>query len=101
MKRALMLTATVLLTQPAQSTEATVTLRATVTGNQEQPRVMYIVPWQEPGSPQPGLRRERDLVGDLFSPLHRNDFRRQLRYRELLQDYSPSSGDERATTDRP
>ena len=28
--------------------EAVVTLRSTVTGNQEQPKVMYIVPWQPP-----------------------------------------------------
>ena len=67
---------------PAQ--QAIVTLRSTVTGNREQPKVMYIVPWQQPGSTEfrysPGSR----LAEDLFTQLDRDEFRRELDYRELL-----------------
>ena len=39
----------VLVTPLLHAEEAIVTLHSTVSGSQEQPRVMYILPWQQPG----------------------------------------------------
>lgn len=55
-----------------------VNLQTTVTGNQEQPRVLYILPWQ---SPPPGdinfeLLESRDRT--VFGHLERSELRRQL-----------------------
>lgn len=74
----------ILFAGPALAQQATVILRDTVTGNREQPRVLYLVPWQQP--PQPGF--EYDLQGSfdeqLFAPVERAEFIRTLRYRELM-----------------
>jgi hypothetical protein len=82
--RWLLLLLIALLSAQSSAQEAIVTLRSTVTGNQEQPKVMYIVPWQQPGSAEfrytPGSR----LAEDLFTAIDRDEFRRELDYRELL-----------------
>jgi hypothetical protein len=64
--------------------EPVVHLRATVTGNREQPRVMYILPWQAPREPQFGYTPGAELARDLFQPLEREEFQRELSYRESL-----------------
>ena len=65
---------------------ATVTLRSTVTGNQEQPKVMYIVPWQPPGAMEFRYSPVSRLAEDLFMQLDRDEFRRELDYRALLAE---------------
>jgi hypothetical protein len=75
--------------------EAVVTLRSTVTGNQEQPKVMYIVPWQ------PSLASEFEyllgsgLAQDLFTEIDRDEFVRELSYRKMIT--RPSMGDRMST----
>ena len=64
--------------------EPTVTLRATVTGNQEQPRVIYILPWQAPGTRDYEYVPAQSLADDLFRGLDRDEFVRELEYREAL-----------------
>ena len=64
--------------------EAVITLRATVTGNQEQPRVMYIVPWQQPGATEFDTSPTYTAAADLFSEIDREEFLRDLNYRRLL-----------------
>ena len=66
--------------------QATVTLRSTVTGNQEQPKVMYIVPWQPPGSMEFRYSPVSRLAEDLFRQIDRDEFRRELDYRALLAE---------------
>jgi hypothetical protein len=72
--------------QLAASQEAQVTLRATVTGNQEQPRVMYIVPWQPPTNSAFEYAPRKGLATDLFQRIERREFARDLAYRELLDE---------------
>lgn len=69
----------------ALSQEAVVVLRSTVKGNQEQPKVMYIVPWQRPGDSSLEYQPMDNLVNDLFTPVDRDEFTRELQYREMLR----------------
>lgn len=68
------------------SEEAVVVLRSTVKGNQEQPRVMYIVPWQRPGDSSLEYQPMDSLVNDLFTPVDRAEFTRELQYRDILSE---------------
>jgi hypothetical protein len=61
-----------------------VTLRATVTGNQEQPRVMYILPWQPPEGREYEYTPTQALADDLFRRLDRKEFVREMEYRDAL-----------------
>jgi hypothetical protein len=72
------------------SQEAVVVLRSTVKGNQEQPRVMYIVPWHRPGDSSLEYQPMDNLVNDLFTPVDRDEFTRELEYREMLSSPEPS-----------
>ena len=80
-----------LLPNVSLAQEAVVTLRSTVTGNQEQPKVMYIVPWQ------PSLTTEFEyllgsgLAQDLFTEIDRDEFVRELSYRRMIT--RPPMGD--------
>ncbi len=69
-----------------ESSDKVLNLESTFQGNREQPRVLYIVPWQQPGGP-PEL--ERPISGDidqLFEPIDRASFQRELKYIKFLQD---------------
>ncbi len=68
----------------AAAQEPVVTLRATVTGNQEQPRVMYILPWQPPEARDYEYEPAQALADDLFRRVDRDEFVRELEYREAL-----------------
>ena len=86
MKTALLILGMVLSSTALAKEEAVVVLRSTVKGNQEQPKVMYIVPWQQPDGPQSLYRPVESLVDDVFRPLEREEFIRELRYRAMLQE---------------
>ena len=68
-----------------------ITLHSTVSGNREQPKVMYILPWQQ------STDRSVDQVfttppdGDLFVGLDRDEFVRELNYRTMM-NASPDAG---------
>lgn len=68
----------------ALAQEARVVLRSTVTGNQEQPKVLYIVPWQQADMPEFIYRPMQSLVDGVYEPLDRNEFLRELDYREKI-----------------
>jgi hypothetical protein len=72
----------------APAEEALVTLHATVTGNQEQPRVMYIMPWQQPGAQDYEYRPGRGIAEELFRQIDREEFLREIEYRERLGEAS-------------
>lgn len=67
------------------SQEAVVTLRSTVKGNQEQPKVMYIVPWQRPGDSSLEYQPMDNVASDLFTPVDRDEFIRELQYMDMLR----------------
>ena len=74
-----------LLTSPAMfAQEALVTLRSTVTGNQEQPRVMYLVPWQQPGQLEFDYDMQGSFADEVFAPIDREEFVRGLDYRAMI-----------------
>jgi len=54
--------------------------RTEITGNQELPKVLYIVPWQKA---QPGEltgRPVNTLLDEVLAPLDREEFTRQVDY---------------------
>lgn len=58
-----------------------VTLESTISGNREQPKVLYIVPWQSPAGPEifdSGFQRAFE---GLFKPVERESFLRELTIR--------------------
>ncbi len=75
-----------LLSGSAVAQEPHVTLHSTVSGSREQPRVMYILPWQQAKNGDFTAISAGDRPGDLFAPLDRDDFRRELRYQRMLGD---------------
>lgn len=63
------------------------TIESTITGSQEQPKVISIVPWQKAGPPE---YFGEDISGlgstvDIFKPLERDAFNRERRYISSLR----------------
>ena len=58
--------------------EANITLQTTVTGNQEQPRVMYILPWQSPLSPELEMEMLSSQEDAVFGHVERDELQRSL-----------------------
>lgn len=77
---------TLVIASAAQAEEARVTLQSTVSGNQEQPKVMYIVPWQQPATPEFDQQLQSGIAAQLFTPMDRDEFVRELAYRDMLDD---------------
>jgi len=78
----------------AAMAEDVVTFESTITGSQEQPKVIYIVPWQPPQAPAAMSQPIGNLVmQDLLQPIDRDTFLRQVQYRAVLT--------ERATAEKP
>ncbi len=59
-----------------------------VTGNQEQPRVLYIVPWQAPDGSDVLYQDINTRIDNLLDPLDRDSFLREL---YLRQQFDPRS----------
>lgn len=56
-----------------------------ISGNQELPKVLYILPWQEPGGlPELDLNSSLREV-DVFRPLYPPAYRRELNYYRTLE----------------
>lgn len=64
--------------------EATITLQTTVTGNQEQPRVLYILPWQTPLSGDVEFKSLSSQQDEVFGHIEREELRRTLEAEEVL-----------------
>jgi hypothetical protein len=71
--------------------EPTVTLHSTVTGSKEQPRVMYLVPWQQPGEARFEYSMQHNFADELFVPIDRDEFVRGLEYQVLLDPVTEST----------
>jgi hypothetical protein len=59
----------------------------TIRGNQELPKVLYIVPWKEPDGAKPTGKPLNSLLDEALAPVDREVFRRQLTYFDQL--YAP------------
>ena len=68
----------------AEEGEGVITLRSTVKGNQEQPKVMYVLPWQSADSVQVEYQPDSQWLGEVFEPVDRDEFIRELHYREVI-----------------
>ena len=86
-----LLAAPLLVAVAAFAQEATVTLHSTVTGSKEQPRVMYLVPWQQPGDARFEYAMQRNFADELFVPIDRDEFVRGLEYQALLDPTTEST----------
>jgi hypothetical protein len=55
-----------------------------VTGNQELPKVLYIVPWKHVGVGDLAGRPVNSLLDEVLAPIDREVFQRQVRYFDQL-----------------
>ena len=67
----------------------TLELQSTFQGNQEQPKVMYIVPWQKIQAPAAAYRPLDSLIGANFRYIDRDEFRRGVAYRSAIEELKP------------
>ncbi len=58
--------------------DATINLQTTVTGNQEQPRVLYILPWQSPAPENVDFESFSNDQRVVFGHVEREELRREL-----------------------
>jgi hypothetical protein len=65
---------------PPTLRQQSIKLEATIRGNQEQPKVLTIVPWQSPKEKQalPSLILQR--LNNKFQPLERDEFQRKIEF---------------------
>lgn len=70
-----------------------VELGTRVTGNQEQPRVLNILPWQAPAGPESLYQDLASAIDDLYLPVKRESFQRELRLRQELDAAQDSSSE--------
>jgi hypothetical protein len=58
---------------------------ATVTGDREQPKVMYIVPWKQSDIGDLAGKPMNSLVDEILAPVNRDEFRREVVYYHAVQ----------------
>lgn len=58
---------------------------ATVTGDREQPKVMYIVPWKRSDIGDTSGKPLNSLLDEALTPVDRDEFKRQVAYYDALQ----------------
>jgi hypothetical protein len=63
-----------------------------IRGNQELPKVLYIVPWKDPAMAELAGRPVNSLVEEVLAPVDREVFRRQTRYFSELYGAGKSAG---------
>lgn len=59
-----------------------ITLQSTVKGNREQPKVLYILPWQKADRVQLSYQPMRGVVDNVFNGVDRDELLRELNYRK-------------------
>src|SRR3954471_7299230 len=58
--------------------DASISLQTTITGNQEQPRVLYILPWQSPMAGNVDFESLDNEQKAVFGHIEREELRREL-----------------------
>ncbi len=69
-----------------------------ITGNQELPKVMYVVPWKKAELGDLSGKPARSLIDEILAPVDRDVFRREVGYFETLSD---EIGDSPAQAENP
>jgi hypothetical protein len=65
---------------------------ATVTGDREQPKVMYIVPWKKSDIGDMGGKPMNSLLDEVLAPVDREVFRRQVDYYGVIKADASQNG---------
>ncbi len=65
---------------------------ATVTGDREQPKVMYIVPWKKSDIGDLAGKPMNSLVDEILAPVDREVFKREVVYYKAVQADSSQNG---------
>ena len=68
----------------ANAQEATVNLSSTIVGNQEQPKVLYIVPWKTVNDSELENQSIQSQLDIIFGHVERIELRRELFYMKEL-----------------
>lgn len=63
---------------------------ATVTGDREQPKVMYIVPWKRSDIGDLEGKPMNSLVDEVLAPVDRDVFKREVRYYNAVKSDAPA-----------
>lgn len=81
-----------LMSVTSYAADGVITLRSTVKGNQEQPKVMYVLPWQAADRIEMKYRPDTQWLGEVFAPVDRDEFIRELNYRKQSRDQQQTAG---------
>jgi hypothetical protein len=65
---------------------------ATVTGDREQPKVMYIVPWKRSDIGDLSGKPMNSLLDEALAPVDRDEFRREVAYYDAVKSTSSQNG---------
>jgi hypothetical protein len=65
---------------------------ATVTGDREQPKVMYVVPWKHSDIGDLGGKPMNSLVDEILTPVDRDVFKREVRYYQTVKSEASQNG---------
>jgi hypothetical protein len=65
---------------------------ATVTGDREQPKVMYIVPWKRSDIGDGSGKPMNSLLDEALAPVDRDEFKREVVYYNAVKADAPQSG---------
>jgi hypothetical protein len=65
---------------------------ATVTGDQEQPKVMYIVPWKKSDIGDLSGKPMHSLLDEALAPVDRDEFKREVVYYQAVQADASQNG---------
>ena len=65
---------------------------ATVTGDREQPKVMYVVPWKKSDIGDQEGRPLNSLVDEILSPVDRDVFKREVSYYQTVKSQASQNG---------
>jgi hypothetical protein len=73
---------------------------ATVTGDREQPKVMYIVPWKRSDIGDLAGKPMNSLVDEILAPVDRDVFKREVVYYKAVQADASQNGAPRHSSDQ-
>ncbi len=78
--------------KPAGTTDRLELGTATVTGDREQPKVMYIVPWKKSDIGELAGKPLNSLVDEILAPVDRDVFKREVVYYKAVQADKSQNG---------
>jgi hypothetical protein len=79
-------------TKPSSKSDRLDLGTATVTGDREQPKVMYIVPWKKSDIGDLAGKPMNSLVDEILAPVDRDVFKREVVYYHAVQSDASQNG---------